>query len=157
MTVELTVRERTAEAAEGAFFICGNAGDTVQFDSDAEWDAYAAKTARFRYTRNGSEQYQDVLFEGAACPVPVLNDITEVAVGVYAGDIRTTTPAYIPCLSCITDGAPQHAAPLPDVYDQLLEYLAGLQNGAATGDAYTVLSGGIAETITGIAETEEEA
>lgn len=39
----------------------------------------------------------------------------------------------------------------------VLHNVIALPGRAMTGDAYTVLSGGIAETITGIAETEEEA
>ncbi len=127
MTVFVKVRSRAAETTAGGFLVCGNSGDQIQFDFDAEWSAYPAKTARFRYTRNGSAQYQDVLFEGNVCEIPPMHDITELAVGVYAGDIRTTTPAFIPCAPCITDGSPQHSDPAPDVYNQLMEALAELQ------------------------------
>ena len=140
-TVSITVSGRQAAAAPGAVIICGNSGDTVQFTFDSEWDAYPVRTARFRYTVSGAELYQDMVFEGNSCEIPPLHDITEVAVGVYAGDIRTTTPAYIPCAPCITDGAPQHPDPAPDVYDQLLEYLAGMQGGGDRVSADAAMSG----------------
>ena len=135
MAILITVRDRAAKPETGAVIVCGNSGNTVQFDFDAEWDAYPTKTARFRYKVNGAEQYTDVLFSGTECPVPVLRNTTETAVGVYAGDIRTTTPAYIPCAPCITDGAPQHTEPAPDVYDQLMEYLAALYSNNVYADA----------------------
>ena len=149
-TVSITVSGRQAAAAPGAVIICGNSGDTVQFTFDSEWDAYPVRTARFRYTVSGAELYQDMVFDGNSCEIPPLHDITEVAVGVYAGNIRTTTPAYIPCAPCITDGAPQHPDPAPDVYDQLLECLSGMQGGssaatvtlaaniAASGEAHSI-------------------
>ena len=41
--------------------------------------------------------------------MPVINDATEVTVGVYAGDLKTTTPAVIPCLISILCGSPEVA------------------------------------------------
>ena len=156
MTIIVTVRERAAEAEKGAYLICGNSGDSIQFDFDGEWDAYLTKTARFRYRVNGTEQYTDVLFTGTECAVPVLRNVTETAVGVYAGDIRTTTPARIPCAPCITDGAPQHADPAPDVYDQLMEYLAGLQGGRVISGAASIhINGVVSASVHGTAETLE--
>lgn len=155
-TVSITVSGRQAAAAPGAVIICGNSGDTVQFTFDSEWDAYPVRTARFRYTVSGAELYQDMVFEGNSCEIPPLHDITEVAVGVYAGDIRTTTPAYIPCMPCITDGAPQHPDPAPDVYDQLLEYLAGMQGGGTVhGAASTCINGVVSGSVHGTAEPLE--
>ena len=129
MTIHVTVRERIAAAEADAFLVCGNSGDTVQFDLDSEWEAYPTRTARFFCRRNGRAFYSDVLFTGDSVTVPVLRNMSEVLIGVYAGDIRTTTPARVLCVPCITDGAPQHEDPAPDVYDQLMEYLAGLQRG----------------------------
>ena len=128
--IPITVSGRIASLADpDAAVICGNTDDRVHFSLDGEWISYPVKTARFRYCQNGALLYQDVLFEGSECRIPVLHDITDVEIGLYAGDIRTTTAARVLCVPCITDGAPQHEDPAPDVYDQLLEYLAGLQGG----------------------------
>lgn len=151
MAILITVRDRAAKPEPGAAIVCGNSGNMLQFDFDAEWDAYPTKTARFRFKANGAEQYTEELFSGTECPVPVLRDTTEIAVGVYAGNIRTTTPTYISCAPCITDGAPQHSDPAPDVYDQLMEYLAALYSNnvyadtAMSGTQVTAGSEGIAE------------
>lgn len=80
--------------------VCGNSDYQITFTFDAEWDAYSTKTARFVW--NG--KYLDQVFSGSICPVPIINDTTEVTVGVYAGELSTTTPASIPCKRSILCG-----------------------------------------------------
>lgn len=145
--IQITVADKIARAQGTPVIVCGNSDYTVTFVFDREWAPYAAKTARFNFVRNGVRQYYDVLFEGDTVGIPPLNDVYEVGIGVYAGDIHTTTPARVPCSCSVTDGAAQHADPPADVYDQLLEYLAGLQGGSATGqfmmDFNAITSGGV--------------
>lgn len=150
--ISITVREKTASLSGPVTVVCGNSDYTVHFVFDSEWDAYTAKTARFTYFKNGVFRYEDVLFEGDSVSVPVLRDVDEIAIGVYAGDLHTTTPARVPCARCITDGAPVHDPPAPDVYDQLLEYLAGLQGGGSTTGQMTAILGGTPPSPVGIAE-----
>ena len=138
----ITVSEKNAALSVPVTVVCGNSDYTVRFLFDSEWDAYIAKTARFTYCKNGVFRYEDVLFEGDSVSVPVLREADEVTVGVYAGDLHTTTPARVPCARCITDGAPVHDPPVPDVYDQLMEYLAGLQGGGSTAGQLTAIFGG---------------
>lgn len=73
--------------------VCGNSDYQITFTFDAEWDAYPTKTARFIW--NG--KYWDQPFTGNVCPVPIIQNAVFVIVGVYAGDLRTTTPASITC------------------------------------------------------------
>lgn len=73
--------------------VCGNSDYQITFTFDAEWDAYPTKTARFIW--NG--KYWDQPFTGNVCPVPIIQNAVFVIVGVYAGDLCTTTPASIPC------------------------------------------------------------
>jgi hypothetical protein len=111
-------------AAEGApVIVCGNDDYTAQFFFDAEWDAYDIKTARFVYVQNGAIKYTDVVLTGDTAPVPVMADTKEVMVGVFAGDIRTSTPAHIHCEPSIRCGTGAPADPTPDVYDQIMELL----------------------------------
>ena len=77
--------------------VCGNNDYKIKFTFDSEWDDHAKKTARFIW--NG--QYYDKEFEGNECDVPIISGATEVTVGVYAGDLSTTTPATIPCKKSI--------------------------------------------------------
>lgn len=142
MQILIEVTEKVAAVSGAPVIVCGNSDYTVRFLFDSEWGAYIAKTAEFRYWRDGERKRAEVFFEGDTVSVPILRDIDEVEIGVYAGDLHTTTPARVPCARCITDGAPVHDPPAPDVYDQLMEYLAGLQGGGSTTGQLTVIFGG---------------
>lgn len=118
MVIGVQVRKKIASVInEESVIICGNRGYEIAFDFDGEWDNHLVKTARF--TWNG--QYEDVVFEGDVCPVPVLYKAIAVFVGVTAGDIRTTTNAKVkakPSAFC-DSGVP--ASPTDDVYCQIME------------------------------------
>lgn len=148
--IGISVTNKIAQVSGSPVIVCGNSDYTVNFTLDSEWDAYTAKTARFAYYKNGVFQYTDVLFEGDSVFAPVLNDVDEVAIGVYAGDLHTSTPARIPCARSITDGDAVHDPPAPDVYAQLMEYLASLQNGGASVAVATLRLNGTAETVIGV-------
>lgn len=111
--------------------VCGNSDYVAEFAFDQEWDAYPIKTARFVF--GGS--YVDQVFEGRTCQVPVLSGVDVCAVGVFAGDLRTTTPALVPCQKSILceGGAP--ADPPEDVYNQIMELLS---NGGGGGGAVNI-------------------
>ena len=138
------IRNKTASLqGEAPVVVCGNSGYTVTFDLDSEWSVYALKTARFNYTRNGVRLHQDVVFQGSSCQMPVMHDVYEVAIGLYAGNELTSTAVRVPCERSATDEAPEHWIPAPDVYDQLLELLANLPAGAAdpSGDLLLLAEG----------------
>ena len=82
------------------YIVCGNSSYMIVFAFDAEWDAYPTKTARFVW----NNVYLDVPFTGNTVKVPVLSDTTLLQVGVYAGDLHTTTPARIYCKKSILCG-----------------------------------------------------
>ena len=85
----------------GGCIVCGNSDYQIHFSFDREWDAHDNKTARFIY--NG--QFTDVDFnkteDNNICAVPILYDTTEVEIGVYAGELKTTTSAFIGCYRSI--------------------------------------------------------
>ena len=125
--INITVREKSARADDRARIVCGNSDYAVRFDFDEEWEAYDLKTTRF-ITEGGF--FTDVQFTGSDCAVPVLTGTRTLLVGVFAGDVRTTTP-YIPAIPCITDTGGIPAAPPPDVYAQLMNRFAALEAPAA--------------------------
>lgn len=102
LNITVTKKVATYLQRDGAI-VCGNSDYQITFTFDAEWDAYPTKTARFIW--NG--KYWDQPFTGNVCPVPIITGATEVTVGVYAGDLRTTTPASIPCKRSILCGVGQ--------------------------------------------------
>ena len=153
--ITVTVADKIARTQAAPVIVCGNSDYTVRFVFDDEWAPYTAKTARFSFVLDGTRRYYDVLFSGDSVAVPVLSGIYEVEIGVYAGDIHTTTPARVPCARAITDGAGSHAEPPADLYDQLLEYLAALENGAGTAGYAVPRLSSAGQTVIGYAETEE--
>ena len=120
--INIIVREKIAQAVGDTHIVCGNSDYIAVFDFDAEWDAYETKTARFIW--NG--KCTDVVFVGSECPVPVILDAFGVLVGVYAGDLHTTTAATVDTEKSILcrNGLP--ADPPPDVYAQIIAQLNGM-------------------------------
>ena len=125
----VTIRDKVA-TADKTVYVCGNSGFTVNFDFDSEWDELEVKTARFICD---DASYVDVLFSGTVCPVPVLSNTHRVRVGVYAGNLVTTTPAYITASKSILCDGGTPADPPDDVYNQLMEKLNGFDEELLAG------------------------
>lgn len=122
-TICISIRDKIASYAGKIPYVCGNSDYVITFDFDAEWDAYATKTARFV---KDDTTYQDQVFSGNQCPVPVISNTYGIRVGVFAGDLHTTTPAYIPAKKSILCAGGIPADPAPDVYAQIMDTLNGL-------------------------------
>lgn len=115
-TLHITVTNKVATylQRDGAI-VCGNSDYSVKFTFDSEWDGIANKVARFVW--NG--KYFDVEFTGDECAVPVITNADKVSVGVYAGALKTTTPASIPCEKSILCGTNKaQEAVIADYKDQ---------------------------------------
>lgn len=122
--IDITIRDKIARNVRGNVceYICGNSDFVVAFDFDAEWDAFETKTARFKY--NGT--HQDVVFTGNQCNVPIIENTHMFKVGVFAGNLHTTTPATVMAKKSILCGSGVPAAPSDDVYNQIMEKLNSL-------------------------------
>lgn len=131
--INIKIRNKVAKA-DRAIIVCDNSDYIAHFDFDAEWDAYTTKTVRFVY----GGRYTDVVFSGNECPVPVIQDTRAVTVGVFAGDLHTTTPAYISCVPSILFGNGIPADPTPDVYAQIMELLNNISLGGNPATAETL-------------------
>ncbi len=116
--IQINIKNKVARA-DRAIIVCDNSDYVAVFDFDDEWSAYDTKTARFVY----GGKYTDVVFTGNSCPIPVIQDTRSLTIGVYAGDLHTTTPAYISCVPSILCGNSIPADPTPDVYNQIMELL----------------------------------
>ena len=99
--------------------ICGNSDFTIKFLFDSEWDNEPVKTARFIW----NNQYQDIVFNGNICNVPIITNADYLAVGVFAGELKTTTPAIYNCRKSILCDSGEPAPPIEDVYAQIIELL----------------------------------
>lgn len=116
-TINIEVKNKIARQTSKEAYVCGNSDFVIVFAFDAEWDAYNAKTARLKY--NG--KYQEVVFMGNECPVPIISNTNNIQIGVYAGDLHTTTPAVVQARKSILCGDGAHEDPPEDVYNQLME------------------------------------
>ena len=119
MELKVKVRKKVAQGC-GRRIVCANSDYTVRFDLDEEWSGYAAKTMRVDY---GNGTYTDVVFTGETAALPVIRGRRMIRIGLYAGNIHTTTPAAYECEESISDAGGIPAAPEADVYAQLTELL----------------------------------
>ncbi len=120
MELCINIKDKIAVADSTSVVVCDNSDYVVHFVFDAPWSAYALKTARFVWVQNGKETHVDTPFSGDTVPLPILHDTPWVKIGVYAGDLETTTPALVMCAHSIRQGAPAPADPEPVVYDQIV-------------------------------------
>ncbi len=120
--INVTVRDKIAknDRQYDAEYICGNSDFVIVFDFDEEWNAFDNKTARFKY--NG--QHRDIVFTGNQVNVPIIENTHCVEVGVFAGNLHTTTPAIFTAKKSILCGSGVPAAPADDVYNQIMELLS---------------------------------
>lgn len=135
-TIEIQVKEKIAKnMSPEIVYVCGNSDYTVKFAFDEDW-VEEAKTARFSYD-NGL--YLDVPFNGDECAFPKIISANFVNVGVYAGDLRTSTDAYVSARkgTLSKNGVP--AAPANDVYAQIMELINA---GKIKGEAILYFDGG---------------
>lgn len=125
--IEITIRNKVSRIASSPIIVGKNKDYIVRFNFDEDWDKYDTKTARF----SQDDEYQDIIFAGNECSMPALDGGKVVEVGVYAGDISTTTPAYLKVQKSIIDDDGVPADPQPDVYAQIMERLNELEAPAA--------------------------
>lgn len=132
--IKITVADKKATLEGTPIIVCGNSDYTVTFSFDSEWSAMGPRTARFVYIKNGEKQHTDVVFSGATVAVPVLSDVDFVQVGVFEGNLATTTPARILCSPSILCGTGSTSDSLTeDVYNQLLALVVNLAEKGSFG------------------------
>lgn len=122
-TIDIIIRNKTASAVNPPCIVCGNSDYNVKFNFDDEWQAHNNKIGVFAYNRCGEWRSENVLFEGDTCPVPALHGVRSVWIGVTAGDVRTSTPADVPCRMGATDFSDTTEKPSADIWGQILDKL----------------------------------
>lgn len=95
--INIEIIEKHATTLGAPVIVCSNAGYSIQFSFDSEWEGLDPKTARFVYVRNGAMYCKEVEFTGETVEMPVLSNTREVMVGVYTDTLCTSTPARVPC------------------------------------------------------------
>ncbi len=137
--INITVDNKIAIKADETEYICGNSDFVAKFAFDAEWEAYENKTARFCYNNS----YVDVVFTGNECPVPIISGTYFFNIGVYAGNLHTTTPARVPCKKSILCGNESESSASQEVRNKFLDVLdkrTGDLGGLATENKSTIVA-----------------
>lgn len=124
MEIQINIANKHATVVGTPTIVCGNSEYTIRFTFDDEWTPGGIKTVRFVYLKNGAVAYTDVVMESDTVEVPILSNTKEVRVGVFEGDLRTTTPAVIPCELSIRCGTGEPEDPTPSQYDQIMALLS---------------------------------
>ena len=123
--IEILVRNRIARANYGERIVSNNTDYTVTFDFDEEWEA-TDKVARFEI----EDGYVDVPFSGNSVYVPCLPATArQVNIGVYAGELHTTSAATVTVIPSVLGGSKIEYVPITD---------AGLADAKDLEDADTV-------------------
>ncbi len=131
--INISITNKKATVIGTPVIVCGNSDYTATFTFDDEWNLTGPRTARFVYVKDGKVQHQDVVFSGNVVAVPILENVDFVDVGVFAGNLCTTTPARVRCKKSILCGSGAPKDPTPDVYDQIMELFNEMAEAGAFG------------------------
>lgn len=121
--IEIKIRQKKAVAIGDPHIVCDNSDYTITFDFDEEWENLLVKTAVFKYKVGDETRSQKQPFSGNIVEMPPINNTRIVEVGVFAGDLKTTTPAWIPCSLSILSGDSVPEPPSEEVYNELIELI----------------------------------
>jgi len=117
--LNVNVKNKIATAKKTTI-ICDNTDYTVRFTFDAEWANLTAKTMRVVF---GDGSYEEVVFTGNEAVLPKAQKQRFLMVGVFSGNLHTTTPAWFPCEYSIKSSGAEHDPPSEDVYDQIIDLI----------------------------------
>lgn len=127
MEIPVRIRQLHAETvSHDVFGVCGNSGDTIRFDFDAEWDAYPDKTACMVIVSPQGRTVTEIPIQGNVCTLPPVRRTAAISVGVCAGSLHTAASASIPYRECITDILAEEFFPKADICNKLLAELMHL-------------------------------
>ena len=125
--INITVKGKVA-SSDTKTIVNGNSDYVVNWVLDGEWADYDTKTMRVRHY-DGT--VIDCIFTGCSCSLPIITETCMIEIGLFAGDLITSTPAVINCIRCIRDDDGPVQDPTPSIYDQLLAKLNELGSGSA--------------------------
>lgn len=107
---------------KNTFMVRDNSDYVIKFILDDEWDDDEVKTARFAY----DDEVVDIPFSGNRVNAPIISSGREVKIGLFAGNLSTTTAATLPLVKSIRSSGGDPEDPDGSVYDQIMEKLNGL-------------------------------
>lgn len=144
--------------------VCNNTDYRAVFTFDKAWNG-KQKTARFMCYGKGKKLLysHDVVLDDDMCVIPKISDAGTVKVGVYAGNLSTTSTASLTFIeSALSDQDAKREVPPNNIVDKLMELYSRYYIRSATirengelvferGDG-TVINAGRADGVTVIGE-----
>lgn len=134
-TIEIMVRNKVPRFKKDSAksVITWNTGYIINFDFDEEWGH--TKTLRV-VNDKGDIIIPDIVFEGNSVELPKITDTNHIGIGVFSGNLSSTTKLILTCRKSILedDGAP--LPPTEDVYNQIMGVLNGKAEKNHSHDEY---------------------
>jgi hypothetical protein len=121
-TIEVICRKRQLRQLTTAVksVIKWNTGYVISFSFDDEWGN--AKT--LRVVNDKGEIIDDILFNGNMVELPKIYDTKYIGIGVYEGDLKSTTELILACKKSILDYDSEFIEPPSEnVYNKIIEGL----------------------------------
>lgn len=116
---------------DGKKVVGDNTDYLAQFVFDEEWEG-KTKTARFI---NNDEYVDVILDENDSCYIPLeVMKSGNMNVGVYAGNLTTTTPVKVKITASILEDDGLPADPTPDVYMQLAAKIQEIKDASVSDE-----------------------
>lgn len=125
--IRITVENKIAVAEKDAEIVCDNSDYVAVFCLDEEWKEHDLKTMVVSW----GEEKRTIVFTGDTAEIPVITDTARVAIGIFAGNIRTSTSAVVKCRRSARSDGGTPTEPPEDIYNQLIELIESL-GGAST-------------------------
>lgn len=140
-TIEILVRNRVPRFKKDSAksIITWNTGYVINFDFDEEW----GHTKTLRVVNDKGKIVQDIVFEGNSVELPKIADTGSIGIGVFSGDLKSTTKLTLACRKSILEDDGTPLPPAEDVYNQVMGILENKANESTTlagygiTDAYT--------------------
>lgn len=127
----VVVRNKVPTVDYGEVLVADNSEYRIRFDLDSEWDSTPVRTARFII----GEWTTDSSFIGDTVRLPLLpSGAHEVGIGLYAGELRTTSAARVPVMDSVfvrSGSTPAEAAEIERQRAEAQRAAAELERAAA--------------------------
>lgn len=125
-TIDLRVYKRNLRFKKDSkkSVIAWNTDYIVNFEFDEEWED--PKTIRI--VNDKDDVICDKLFEGNTVELPKISNTSYIGIGIFCGDLKSTTPLMLSCDKSILDFEGEPLPPSEDVYIQILNSFNSLKN-----------------------------
>lgn len=134
--IHIEVKDKIATLKSIDFqLVGGNSDYEVVFDFDKDWANHETKTAVFVFGEDAVKKP----FEGNVCEGVAIEGSTVCYIGVFTGDVITTSYAEIPVTLSITDIGGKPRQPTKDEYNEIIELINKyITNGGGGGGSIIV-------------------